>query len=68
DAGLEILVREFNDWVATVEFPVRKVEAGLVGDGMRLGLVATEAIEGGQPYLSVPESIVLDATKVRMRF
>lgn len=65
-AGLETLVREFNSWVASVDFPVQKIEASLVGKGMRLGAVATEVIVEGQPYLSVPESIVLDATKVRM--
>lgn len=65
DASLESLVQEFNAWVASAGSPVRKVEAGLVGNGMRLGLVTTEAIEEGEPYLSIPESIVLDASKVR---
>eukprot|EP00752_Nemacystus_decipiens_P005465 g4951.t1 len=65
--GLEARVREFNAWLASpsVEFPVRKVEAGVVGNGMRLGAVATEEIARGEPYLSVPESIVLDASKAR---
>ncbi|CAM9380643.1 unnamed protein product, partial [Ectocarpus sp. 8 AP-2014] len=63
--GLETLVREFNAWTRTVDFPIRKVEAGLIGNGMRLGLVATEAIPQGQSYLSVPGSIVLDASKAR---
>lgn len=64
--GLKTLVREFNAWTRTVDFPTRRVEAGLVGNGMRLGLVATEAIPQGKPYLSVPGSIVLDASKVRL--
>ncbi|CAM9184413.1 unnamed protein product, partial [Ectocarpus fasciculatus] len=64
-AALKALVREFNAWTRTVDFPIRKVEAGLVGNGMRLGLVATEAIPQGQPYLAVPESIVLDASKAK---
>ncbi|CAM9367048.1 unnamed protein product, partial [Pylaiella littoralis] len=63
--GLEILVREFNSWIASMDFPVRKVEAKLVGNGMRVGVVATEAIAEGLPYLSVPESVVLDASKAR---
>ncbi|CAM9471997.1 unnamed protein product, partial [Ectocarpus sp. 12 AP-2014] len=63
--GLKALVREFNAWTRTVDFPIRKVEAGLIGNGMRLGLVATEAIPQGQPYLSVPGSIILDASKAR---
>lgn len=64
--GLKTLVQEFNAWTRTVDFPIRKVEAGLVGNGMRLGLVATETIPQGQPYLSVPGSIILDASKVRL--
>ncbi|CAM9869437.1 unnamed protein product [Ectocarpus sp. 4 AP-2014] len=63
--GLKTLVREFNAWTRTVDFPIRKVEAGLIGNGMRLGLVATEAIPQGQSYLSVPRSIILDASKAR---
>lgn len=66
-AGLEARVREFNAWLASVEFPVRKIEAGVVGNGMRLGAVATGAVVRGEPYLSVPGSIVLDASKVRKR-
>lgn len=62
---LEARVKEFNAWLASVEFPVRKVEAGVVGNGMRLGVVATEAIARERPYLSVPGSIVMDASKVR---
>ncbi|CAB1120348.1 unnamed protein product [Ectocarpus sp. CCAP 1310/34] len=64
--GLKTLVREFNAWTRTVDFPIRKVEAGLIGNGMRLGLVATEAIRQGQPYLSVSGSIILDASKVKL--
>ncbi|CAM9429932.1 unnamed protein product, partial [Ectocarpus sp. 6 AP-2014] len=63
--GLKALLREFNAWTRTVDFPIRKVEAGLIGNGMRLGLVATETIPQGQSYLSVPGSIVLDASKAR---
>ncbi len=68
EARLEALVREFNSWIASsVHFPVRKVEAGLVGGGgMRLGAVATEAIARGQLYLSVRDAVVLDAAKVRI--
>lgn len=62
---LERLVAKFNSWVRSVNFPVRKVEAGLVADGMRVGAVATEALEEGRPYLSVPDSVILDASKVR---
>ena len=66
-AGLEARVREFNAWLASSaeSFPVRKVKAGVVGNGMRLGAVATERIDRGEPYLSVSGSIVLDASKVR---
>eukprot|EP00903_Cladosiphon_okamuranus_P008005 g7724.t1 len=64
-AGLEARVKEFNAWLASVEFPVRKVMAGVVESGMRLGAVATDAVVRGEPYLSVPGSIVLDASKAR---
>ena len=62
---LEMLVREFNLWIRSINFPVRKVEAGVVAGGMRAGLVATESLADGEPYLLVPESITLDASKVR---
>ena len=62
---LEMLVREFNSWMQSMTFPVRKVEAGAVASGMRAGLIATQALAGEEPYLLVPESITLDSSKVR---
>lgn len=61
---LEMLVQEFNSWMRSITFPVRKIEAGVVANGMRAGLIATEALADGETYLLVPGSITLDASKV----
>ena len=62
---LEMLVREFNSWIRSITFPVRKIEAGVVPNGMRAGLIATETLADGETYLVAPESITMDVSKVR---
>lgn len=64
ETPLDKVVREFNAWVASLDFPVRKIRAGVVGGGMRVGAVAIEPLEEGEPYASVPDAFVMDASKV----
>lgn len=65
DSGLDVLVHKLNFWVRLVGFPVRKMEAMVVGDSRRVGAVVTGVLEKGWAYVTVRESTMLDATKVR---
>ncbi|CAM9421494.1 unnamed protein product, partial [Choristocarpus tenellus] len=59
-SSLEKCVENFNSWVDGHRFPDRRVRAQVVGDGMRIGAVATEDIKAGEAYLSVPPEIIMD--------
>lgn len=64
ETPLDKIVREFNAWVASLDLPVRKIQAEVVGGGMRVGAVAIEPLEEGEPYASVPDAFVMDSPKV----
>lgn len=64
--GLDVLVKEFNDWAGSLSFPVKKIQAGVVQGGLRIGVFATASLEPGETYLSVPPEMIMDADKVRL--
>ena len=50
----------FKKFLASQDFPIQKVKPTFVGEGMRLGVIATQDIEVGEPYLSIKTSSVIN--------
>jgi len=55
-----LLLKQFNKFIDSLDMPVRKIQAALVGEGMRLGVVAKEDINEGEAYLSINASSVIN--------
>ena len=57
---LEQKVVAFNSFVESLNLPLNKLEARVVGDGVRLGAFATEDLGVDDAYISLPPSSVID--------
>lgn len=57
--ALSTVVDAFNDWFDSFSPPVAAIKAAVVGDGMRLGVVAAQDIAPGEVYLSVPSAAIM---------
>eukprot|EP00579_Thalassiosira_antarctica_P011033 CAMPEP_0201922282 /NCGR_PEP_ID=MMETSP0903-20130614/10358_1 /ASSEMBLY_ACC=CAM_ASM_000552 /TAXON_ID=420261 /ORGANISM="Thalassiosira antarctica, Strain CCMP982" /LENGTH=1043 /DNA_ID=CAMNT_0048459387 /DNA_START=185 /DNA_END=3316 /DNA_ORIENTATION=- len=60
--NLEANLIAFNSFVESLELPTNKIEPKLVGNGMRIGTCATEDLEVGDAYISLPANSVIDVT------
>ena len=58
---IETKVKNFNDFVTKLKFPVNDLVAYVAGDGMRVGTKAVKAIKQGDVYISVPSDAVMSA-------
>lgn len=47
-------VEAFNVFLQSIDFPINDAEVKIVGDDMRIGVVATKDIDSDNVYLSVP--------------
>lgn len=50
----------FESFVETLDIPVKKIKPKIIGNGMRLGAVATADVEVGEPYISLSVNSVID--------
>jgi hypothetical protein len=57
---LDEKLREFNSFIESLHLPVNKLEARIVGDGVRVGTFAKEGIDEGEIYISLPENTTID--------
>jgi HAMP domain-containing protein len=57
---LEEKLQEFNSFIDSLRLPINKLEARIIGDGMRIGTFAKEAIEEGDIYISLPSNATID--------
>jgi len=60
--NIEAKLIAFNTFVESLDLPLNKIEPKLVGDGMRIGTCATEDLEVGDAYISLPANSVIDVT------
>ena len=58
--SLDKKVEDFNSFIQTLNLPLNKIEAKVVGDGMRVGAFAIEVIELEEPYISIHGNSVID--------
>ena len=56
----EAKAKAFNEWFATFNAPVNKIEARAV-PGMRIGTITTEHVKAEEVYLAVPEDALMDS-------
>eukprot|EP00939_MAST-03C_sp_MAST-3C-sp1_P000883 g883.t1 len=56
---LVTLRNDLNSWIASKGVPLKRVEASLA-PGRRLGLMTTEELATGEPFLAVPTQLVMD--------
>jgi protein-histidine N-methyltransferase len=52
--------KAFNEWFATFNAPINKIEAQAV-PGMRIGTMTTEHVKAEEVYLAVPEEALMDS-------
>ncbi len=64
--NLASTVSAFNSWIDSFNPPVVKIKAAVVGDGMRLGVVATSDINAEEVYLSLPPQAIMSASTAQM--
>jgi len=57
---LDKKVEAFNFFIQTLNLPLNKIEANVVGDGMRVGAFAIADIELDVPYISLHGNSVID--------
>ena len=62
---LSSTVQVFNAWVASFSPAVLKIEAAVVGGGMRLGVLASQDLQPEEVYLSLPPDAVMSAQSAR---
>jgi len=58
--SLDKKVEAFNSFIQTLNLPLNKIEAKVVGDGMRVGAFAIDDIELDEPYISIHGNSVID--------
>ena len=58
--SLDKKVEAFNSFIQTLNLPLNKIEAKVVGDGMRVGAFAVDDIELDEPYISLHADSVID--------
>jgi len=58
---LKSTVEVFNSWLASMKPAVLKIEAAVVGEGMRLGVTASSDIQPEEVYLSLPLEAIMSA-------
>lgn len=56
---LDESILEFNAFVETLGLPVNKIEPKVVGNGIRIGAFATELLNVGDAYISLPPTAVI---------
>ncbi len=61
------LLQKFNTFIDGLDIPVRKIEAALVGNDMRLGVIAKKDINEDEIYLSVNSSSVINADTAKVK-
>jgi hypothetical protein len=59
DVNLYEAVREFDEWFDAHYKLKRSVKLAVAGDGMRLGVIATQRIAAESLYLSIPLNIII---------
>jgi hypothetical protein len=59
EVDLEVAVQEFHAWFDANYKIKRQVKLTVAGDGMRLGVVATQDIPAESLYLSIPMNIII---------
>lgn len=62
---LELAATKLNEWVQQSNPPQLKIRAKVMGNGMRLGVETTQALNEGDEYLSLPVSHVMSLTTAR---
>merc|ERR1711871_254118 len=56
----EAKAKAFNEWFATFNAPINKIEARAV-PGMRIGTITTEHVKAEEVYLAVPQEALMDS-------
>ena len=49
----------FNEFLTKLDIPLKKIKPHYFGDGIRLGAIATEDLESGDPYISINDNSVI---------
>lgn len=60
--NLEEKLQAFDAFIESLQLPLNKIEPKLVGSGMRIGAFATEDLDVGDAYISLPPNAVIDVT------
>mmetsp|Transcript_21626 Transcript_21626/g.32021 ORF Transcript_21626/g.32021 Transcript_21626/m.32021 type:complete len:666 (+) Transcript_21626:598-2595(+) len=64
DDSREIALEEFRAYIRSMNLPVNKVEPKYIGNGLRLGVVATENMTKDNIYLSIPDSRTINVDTI----
>ena len=54
----------FDSYVNTLDIKIQKIKAEYIGNGMRIGVVATQDIEHGEAYFSINSASVIDSDTI----
>ena len=54
----------FNSYIDALDIDISKIKAEYIGNGMRIGVVATQDIEKGETYFSINSASVIDSDTI----
>jgi len=63
-SSMQQKLEQFNEFIDSLDIPIKKVKASFVGNGMRLGAIAINDLMEGETYFSISEAstISMDTT------